>query len=115
MKQEYLSGLDAPRQQAISELTELVRRQYPLASFVVVPSEEDPALTHLIATVDVDDPDEVTDLTIERELSFLEQGVPVAVIPLRTPERTAAVRRRNEREQLPRPRPMQTRTRHHVS
>jgi len=43
---------------------------------------------------DVDDPDEVTDLTIERELALqADEGIPVYVIPLRTPARTEALRK----------------------
>ena len=99
MSREYLKTLDAPRQEAVTQLTDLVRQHYPDATFTVAPGEEDPAITHILAMVDVDDPDEVTDLTIERELAFLEQGMAVYVIPLRTPEREAALQRSMKEKQ----------------
>jgi hypothetical protein len=46
----------------------------------------------------MDDPDEMTDLTIERELALLDAGIPVDVIPLRTPNREAALMRQMEQE-----------------
>jgi hypothetical protein len=106
MTREYISKLDASSRQAIGELTALVLQRYPSASFTVAPAEDDATLTHLLATVDVEDPDEVTELTIERELALLEQGVAIAVIPLRTPERTAAVRHDGERQRFSRPLPI---------
>lgn len=83
---------DARTQAAIDELTALVRDRYPRASFAVGPSEEDPAVTHIIATVDLDDPDEVVDLVIDRMLELqIEEGLSVHLIPVRTPERVAAL------------------------
>lgn len=82
--------LDPRCHAAIQELTTLVAEQYPKASFVVSPGEEDPSVTHIIATVDVADPDEVVDLVIDRLLELqLQEGLPVHLIPVRTPERTA--------------------------
>jgi hypothetical protein len=87
---DYYTTLDPRGQQAVTELTELIRQCYPSASFAVGPGEDDAAITHILATVDVDDPDEVTDLTIERELQLqIDEGVPVYVIPIRMPERVA--------------------------
>jgi len=43
------------------------------------------------ATVDVDDPDEVVDLVIDRMLALqIDVGLSVHLIPIRTPERTAS-------------------------
>jgi hypothetical protein len=100
---DYDSTLDPARQQAVTELTGLIRQRYPSASFATEPAEDDAAITHLIATVDVDDPDEVTDLTIERELQLqIDEGVPVYVIPLRTPERVAKlVAEQRQKQQTP--------------
>jgi hypothetical protein len=93
MTPEYLVTLDVPRQQAVAALIGLIREHYPTAAVSVGPAPEEPDTTHITAVVDVDDPDEVTDLTIERELAYqLEEGIPVYVIPLRTPERTEALR-----------------------
>jgi hypothetical protein len=99
MSRNYLSGLAEDRRQAVAELIEIIARHYPTASFAVHPGEDDPTATHITATVDADDPDEVLELVLERELALqLEQGIPVYVIPIRTPERTAALLDRHARE-----------------
>jgi hypothetical protein len=42
----------------------------------------------LLAVADVDDPDEVGDLVVERVVALqVDEGIPLHVIPLRTPER----------------------------
>jgi hypothetical protein len=90
----YEQTLDPRRRQAIGELSALILEHYPTATFSVEPSADDPAVTHLVATVDVDDPDAVVDLVIERVLALtIDEGVPVYVIPIRTPERIAKLRR----------------------
>ena len=66
-------------------------------------------MTHITTTVDLDDPDEVVDLVIERMLELqIDEGLPVYVIPIRTAERVAALRqqqhvRTRTVEQLPLP------------
>ena len=53
---------------------------------------EDPEGIHLYVTLDLDDLEEVTDHFIDREVELqLEEGLPLIVIPERTPERTAAL------------------------
>ena len=87
---DYEETLDACRREAISELTSLIRSRYPTAAFDVSPDPDDPDLTLLWATVDVDDTDEVLDLVMERALQLqVDEGVPVYVVPIRTPERSA--------------------------
>ena len=72
-----------------------MQSHYPTATFAIEQSADDPTAVHLVATVDVDDPDEVVDVTIERELALQQdEGIPVHVIPVRTPERLAALQRR---------------------
>lgn len=89
-RSEYQASLDPRRQQAVRELTQLVQAHYPLTEVTVAPSEDNPDITHVIATVDIDDPDEVADLVMERMLELqIEEGLPVYLIPLRTPMRTA--------------------------
>jgi hypothetical protein len=62
---------------------------------VIGPAEDDPGVTHIHATVDVDDPDEVLELVIEREMAFqIEEGIPVYVIPIQPRERSLAAMRR---------------------
>jgi hypothetical protein len=87
---DYEETLDSRRREAIRELTSLIRRRYPTATFDVAPDLDDPDITILWATVDVDDPDQVFDLVIERELGWqIEEDVPVYVVPIHTPERSA--------------------------
>jgi|SRR5579875_1362143 len=89
---EYLASLEPGRRQAVDELEQLVRDHYPAALFQVGPGEDDPAGTYITATVDVDDPDAVVDLVIDRMLQLqIDDGVPVYLIPVRTPERVAAL------------------------
>lgn len=93
MNKKYLHQLDPRRQQAVSELTGMVTQRYPTATFAIGPGEDDPNVTHITTTVDLDDPDEVVDVVIERMLELhLDEGIPVYVIPIRTPERVVALR-----------------------
>lgn len=109
MTKEYLETLDPARRQAVTELTGLVKQRYPTAAFAIGPGEDDPAVTHITTTVDLDDPDEVVDLVIDRMLeSQFDERLPVYVIPIRTAERVAALRRQQQArkrtvEQIPLP------------
>jgi hypothetical protein len=85
---------------AVNELEELVRSRYPEASFRMGRGQDDPEAVYIYATVDLEDTEPVVDLVIERELELLEEGLPVQVIPLRTPERNAAIWREQERARL---------------
>jgi hypothetical protein len=79
-------------QRAVEELQGLIARRYPDAQFRVGPSQDDPAIVHLTATLDVDDTEEVVDLVIDRMMELqIEEGLPIYVIPLRTPERVAGL------------------------
>jgi hypothetical protein len=77
---------------AVNELEELVRSHYPNATFSVGRGPDDPEAIYVYATVDLEDTEPVVDLVIERELELLlTEGLPVQVIPLRTPERDATI------------------------
>src|SRR5215204_3136293 len=79
--------------QALDELKNLIRSRYPAASFEVAPAEDDPDLVHLYARVDVEDTWDVAELVMDRMVEMqVDEGLPVYVIPLRTPERIAAIR-----------------------
>jgi hypothetical protein len=89
---DYEETLDARRRKAIEELSSLIRQHYPTATFAVSPDPDDPDIRILWATVDVDDTDQVLDLVLERQLQWqIEEGVPVYVVPIRTPERNATL------------------------
>lgn len=91
-------------QAAIAEMQTLIREHHPTATFRVSRGEA-PGSVFLTATVDVDDTDDVFDLVVDRLLDLqVEEGVPLQVIPVRTPERIAAIlaaRRTQESAALP--------------
>ncbi len=93
MTPEQSPSLDRRTRQAISELQGAIARRYPTASFEVSRATDDPASIHLVAVVDVDDPDEVADLVVDRVVELqVDERIPIHVIPLRTPERVTAAR-----------------------
>ena len=80
--------LDERTQKAIDELQNRIAERYPAATFEVARAVDDPDSVHLITVVDVDDPDEVGDLVIDRVVELqAEEQIPIHVIPIRTPER----------------------------
>ena len=82
---------DPPMTAAIDDLRSLISARYPSTTFELAEGE-DPDGLYLTATVDVDDPDEVVDLFVERLTDLqVEDGLPLYVIPIRTPERRAAM------------------------
>src|SRR5687767_2008739 len=86
------SEMEPRMKRAVSEMKSLVRSRYPTAKFRLDRSEEDPSIIHLTTVVDVDDPDEVTDLVIERMAELLiDEGLPLFVIPIQSPNRVAAM------------------------
>jgi hypothetical protein len=86
------TDLSRPRMRAaIAELQDLIRAHYPNATFELAIGD-DPDGVYLIATVDRDDPEEVMDVVVDRLLQLQnDEGVPLFVVPLRTPERRAAM------------------------
>lgn len=79
---------------AVAELQTLITTRYPDAAFDVSQGD-DPDGTYVIATVDIDDPDDVTDLVISRTLSLqVEEGLPIYVVPVRPVGRVTDERRR---------------------
>jgi hypothetical protein len=81
-------ALDARMQRAIHELQDVIKSQFPTTTFELVRGPDDPDSLHLLAIADVDDPDEVGDLVVERVAALqVEEGISLHVIPLRTPER----------------------------
>src|SRR5829696_3181689 len=98
MNQEHLQASNPQISRALNELADLVRSGYPEATFQVAPAEDDPAIIHLLTRVDVDDPEEVADLVMDRMLEMqLDEGLPIYLIPLRTPARIAALREAQRR------------------
>jgi hypothetical protein len=77
---------------AIAELRGLIRAQQPDATFTTE-TGDDRETVFVTAMIDVDDPDEIVDCFIERALTLqIEDGLPIHVIPIRTPARRDALR-----------------------
>jgi hypothetical protein len=67
---------------------EIIASRYPTTTFELARAADDPRSIHLLAVVDVDDPDEVGDLVVDRVVAFhVDDGIPLHAIPLRTLER----------------------------
>lgn len=83
---------------AIDELQVLISRHFPATTYeeeVWIGDDEDGI--YITATVDTDDTDEVEDVYIHRLIDLqLEHGLALHIIPVRTPERIAAYRQRQE-------------------
>jgi hypothetical protein len=93
VSQEHLRVADPRIASALNELAELVRRSYPDAEFQVAPADDAPEVVHLIARVDVEDPEDVARLVMDRMLEMqIEEGLPIFLIPLRSQARIAAMR-----------------------
>ena len=88
---QTLDPSDARMQAALSELQALVRTHSPATTFTVAVGE-DPEGVYLTASVDLEDPDEVMDLVVDLLLELqIDEGLPVYLIPIRTPARVAAM------------------------
>ncbi len=80
---------DAHVDSAIAEIQQLVSRRYPTTTYAITEGD-DPEGIYLTAVVDVDDPDEVVEVFIDRLLALqIDEGLPLYVVPIRTPERVA--------------------------
>src|SRR5262249_16718266 len=76
---------------AVDELKSLISSRYPTTTYEVT-AGEDPDGLFVTTTGDVHDPDTVVDLFIDRLLELeIDEGLPLYVIPIRTPERRAAI------------------------
>ncbi len=85
------SDLDERTRRAIQEVQGLIAARYPTTTFELARAIDDPRSIHLLAVADVDDPDEVGDLVVDRVIALqVDEGIPLHVIPLRTPERVQA-------------------------
>ena len=91
MSTERVSPTDPRMERAITELTDRITAHYPTATFEIEEGE-DPDGVYLTAVVDLDDPDELLDVVIDRLLELeIDEGLPLYVVPARTPERIAAM------------------------
>lgn len=89
--------LEDPRiREAVEELTATILDQYP-DSKITAEIGDDPLGIYLTAIVDLDDPDEVLDIVVDRVVDLnVWEGIPIHVIPLRTDERERKMREEQE-------------------
>jgi hypothetical protein len=65
----------------------MIRQHYPDATFQIQRAPDEPDGIDLIATIDVDDTDDVMDVVIDRVMEMqIEDDLPVHVVPRHTPE-----------------------------
>lgn len=96
MSENGLRPVGPRMQAAIAELQALILDRFPDTTFDVGEADEH-GVVFVRAVVDVDDPDEVTAIFIDRMVDLLvEDGLPVYVVPVRTPAREAVERRRQQ-------------------
>jgi hypothetical protein len=94
-------SLDSRMQDAIDELSGLILASYPGARFAVRPHPEEPSITLLVTTVDIDDVDDVIDVVLERMQQFnIEEDVPILVVPVHPIERSIAMLAARSNESL---------------
>jgi hypothetical protein len=78
-------------EEAITEMKERILRRFPTTTFEMYQGE-DPVGIYLIAIVDTDDLEEVGELFTSRLVDLqVDEGLPLFVIPERTPERNAVI------------------------
>jgi hypothetical protein len=83
--------VDGRMEAAIAELQALIGQRYPDTTFSLSHPDDEPTSVELTAVVDVDDPDEVLDMVIDRVVQFqVDEQLPIHVVPIRTPARVAA-------------------------
>ena len=74
--------------EAAEELKAIILARYPDAQFRLSRAHDDRDAWHLWTLVDIEDPDEVGDLTKDREIDMLvEEHIPLHVIPTLSRER----------------------------
>lgn len=93
-----------PRAQAaLDELRALIAEHYPRATFAVQRGHE-PAGIYLVATVDIEDTDEVLDVFMDRLVDIqVEDGIPVYVTVRQPRERVRSQFREQQSRVIPAP------------
>jgi hypothetical protein len=88
MSAEQIRAEHPGLQAAVSELQGIIRSRFPEATFELSRGLDDAEAIHLIATIDVDNTDDVMGLVIDRMMEFqIDEGLPIFVIPVRPMER----------------------------
>jgi hypothetical protein len=96
MSEEIQITITPRAQAALDELQAMIAARFPQATFEVQ-TGHGPAGIYLLATVDIDDTDEVFEVVVDRLVDMqVEEGLPVYVVPLRPIERVVAEFRRQQ-------------------
>jgi hypothetical protein len=75
-------------QAAARELKTTILGKYPAATFRLSRAADDQRSWNLWTMVDIEDPDDVSDLVTERALDMrVEEGIPIHVVPIRDREK----------------------------
>lgn len=99
MKSEHRFPLSPRMEPAIAEMKQTIAGRYPTTTFSVY-EWDDPVGIFLSAVVDTDDLEAVTGLILGRMADLqVDEGLPLFVVPQRTPERHAALLEREAQEQ----------------
>ncbi len=82
---------------AVGEMRQLIQRHYPGAAFRLSHGD-DPEGIWLTVSVDIEDPDVIVDLIIDRLLTLqIDDELPLYVLPVRSPDRVAEMMERRGR------------------
>lgn len=96
MTPEHEVPLTPQMEEAIADLSGLIRSRYPDATFTAG-TGEDPDGIYLTATVDVEEMDEVVDVFLDRMVDLqVEEELPLFVVAVRPPARNAAILARRQ-------------------
>jgi hypothetical protein len=98
MTRERPRKLVPAMQRAVDELQETIRHRYADASFRIADDPEGAGI-NIWTSVELDDPEEVLDLVLERVLEFqVDEELPIHVIPIRAAKAAARARAALARE-----------------
>jgi hypothetical protein len=87
----HVADLDERTRRAIAKLKVVIIAGYPASTCELTRAADDARSLHLLPIADVDDPDRVGDLVIDQVVALqVDEGIPIHVSPLRTPERVPA-------------------------
>jgi hypothetical protein len=85
-------ALDPRLDRALEELKAMIRQRYPEAEFRIGTSPDDPDIIELVTVVDDDDPNQLLDLVIGRQITLqVDDGLPIFVVTEPTVGRAAAM------------------------
>jgi hypothetical protein len=101
MNQDAELQISPRMQEAIGELQGLIAERFPDATFVIREQYEPPGIS-LVATVDIDDTDEVIDIIGDRLVDLqVYESLPIYVVPLQPIERVMAELREQQARLAP--------------